>query len=194
MYLNEGGNVFKDAQGKPLTRRINQADIPSTVAWLETVTGLDLSHDRDEAGIPIKWLGSTGKKSDSGDLDLAVDANEITKAELKGILDAWATKNKQDPRDWTKLTGEAVHFKTPIQGDPKRGYVQTDFMFMPDMEWGTFWLGGGTGSAYKGVFRNVLMSSIAKALGLKASAKGIISRQTDRAVTMDPDQAAGILL
>jgi len=193
-YLNEGGNVFKDAQGRPLTQRIKQADIPSTVAWLETVTGLDLSHDRDEAGIPIKWLGSTGKKADSGDLDLAVDANEITKAELKGILDAWTTKHKQDPRDWTKLTGEAVHFKTPIQGDPKRGYVQTDFMFMPDMEWGTFWLGGGTGSAYKGVFRNVLMSSIAKALGLKASAKGIISRQTDRAVTMDPDQAAGILL
>ena len=194
MNLYEGGNVFKDAQGKPLTQRIKQGDIASTVAWLETVTGLDLSHDKDEAGIPVKWLGSTGKKPDSGDLDLAVDANEITKAELKGILDAWSTKNKQDPKDWTKLTGEAVHFKTPIQGDPKRGFVQTDFMFMPDMEWGTFWLGGGAGSAYKGVFRNILMSSIAKALGLKASAKGIISRQTDRAVTMDPDQAAGILL
>jgi len=194
MYLNEGGNVFKDAQGRPLTQRIKQGDIASTVAWLETVTGLDLSHDRDEAGIPVKWLGSTGKKPDSGDLDLAVDANEITKAELKGQLDAWAAKNKQDPRDWCRLTGEAVHFKTPIQGDPKRGFVQTDFMFMPNMEWGTFWLGGGTGSAFKGVYRNVLMSSIAKALGLKASAKGIISRETDRAVTMDPDQAAGILL
>ena len=194
MYLKEGGNVFKDAQGQPVTQRIKQADIASTVSWLETVTGLDLSHDQDEAGIPVKWLGSTGKKPDSGDLDLAVDATEITKAELKGRLDAWAAKNKQDPKDWTKLTGEAVHFKTPIQGDPKRGYVQTDFMFMPNMEWGTFWLGGGTGSAYKGVFRNVLMSSIAKALGLKASAKGIISRQTDRAVTLDPDQAAGILL
>jgi hypothetical protein len=193
-YLNEGGNVFKDAQGKPLTQRINQADIPSTVAWLEKLTGLDLTKQKDEAGVPVKWLGSTGKKADSGDLDLAVDATEITKPELKSILDAWATRNKQDPKNWTRLTGEAVHFKTPIQGDPKRGFVQTDFMFMPDMEWGTFWLGGGTGSAYKGVYRNVLMSSIAKALGLKASAKGIISRQTDRAVTMDPDQAAGILL
>jgi hypothetical protein len=194
MYLNEGGNVFKDAQGQPLTQRIKQADIPSTIGWLEKLTGLDLSRDKDEAGIPIKWLGSTGKKPDSGDLDLAVDSTEITKAELKSRLDAWAAKNKQEPKDWCKLTGEAVHFKTPIQGDPKRGYVQTDFMFMPNMEWGTFWLGGGTGSAYKGVYRNVLMSSIAKALGLKASAKGIISRQTDKAVTLDPDQAAGILL
>ena len=194
MNLNEGGNVFKDAQGQPLTQRIKQSDIPSTIAWLEKLTGLDLSRDKDENGVPIKWLGSTGKKPDSGDLDIAVDSNEITKPELKSILDTWATQNKQDPKNWCKLTGEAVHFKTPIQGDPKRGFVQTDFMFMPNMEWGTFWLGGGTGSAYKGVYRNVLMSSIAKALGLKASAKGIISRQTDRVVTMDPDQAAGILL
>lgn len=194
MYLKEGGNVFKDAQGIPVTQRINKADIPGTVAWLEQLTGLDLTEVKDESGIPVKWLGSTGRKADSGDLDLAVDANEITKAELKGLLDNWARQNKQDPKDWTKLTGEAVHFKTPIQGDPRRGYAQTDFMFMPNMEWGTFWLGGGTGSAYKGMYRNILMSSVAKALGLKASAKGIISRQTDQAVTMDPDQAAGILL
>jgi len=194
MKLLEGGNVFKNADGSPATQRIKQADIASTVAWLERLTGLDLSKQKDENGIPIKWLGSTGKKPDSGDLDLAVDSNEITKAELKGRLDAWATQNKQDPKQWTKLTGEAVHFKTPIQGDPKRGYVQTDFMFMPDMNWGTFWLGGGAGSAYKGVFRNVLMSSIAKSLGLKASNKGIISRVNDQMITMDPDQAAGILL
>jgi len=103
-------------------------------------------------------------------------------------------KNKQDPKQWVRLTGEAVHFKTPIQGDAKRGFVQTDFMFMPDMNWGTFWLGGGSGSAYKGMYRNILMSSVAKALGLKASNKGIISRQTEKPVTMDPDEAAGILL
>ena len=194
MNLLEGGNVFKDADGKPVTRRIQQSEIPGTVQWLEKVTGLDLSEDRDEDGVPVKWLGSTGKKSDSGDLDLAVDSNSTTKAELKGVLDAWAKRNNQDPKEWCKLTGEAVHFKTPIKGDPALGYVQTDFMFMPNMEWGTFWLGGGTGSAYKGVYRNILMSSIAKALGLKASAKGIISRQTDGVITMDPDEAAGILL
>ena len=194
MYLNEGGNVFKDAQGVPVTQRINKADIPATIEWLEKLTGLDLTMVKDEAGIPVKWLGSTGRKADSGDMDLAVDANEITKAQLKALLDNWARQNKQDPAEWTKLSGEAVHFKTPIQGDPKRGYVQTDFMFMPNMEWGTFWLAGGAGSAYKGMYRNILMSSIAKALGLKASAKGIISRQTEKAVTMDPDEAAGILL
>lgn len=194
MRLLEGGNVFKDAQGVPLTQRISQSDIPGTIAWLEKLTGLDFTEVADENGIPVKWLGSTGRKADSGDLDLAVDSNEITKPELKAQLDNWARQNKQEPKDWVRMTGEAVHFKTPIQGDPKRGYVQTDFMFMPNMDWGTFWLGGGAGSAYKGMYRNILMSSIAKALGLKASAKGIISRQTDQVVTMDPDQAAGILL
>jgi len=192
--LYEGGNVFKNADGTPVTQRINLADIPGTVAWLEMITGLDLTLEKDTQGVPHKWLGSTGRKPDSGDMDLAVDANEITKPELKGILDAWATKNKQDPKQWVRLTGEAVHFKTPIQGDPKRGYVQTDFMFMPDMNWGTFWLGGVSDSSYKGMYRNVLMSSIAKSLGLKASAKGIISRQTEKPITVDPDQAAGILL
>ena len=59
--LLEGGNVFKDAQGRPATQRISQADIASTVAWLETVTGLDLSHDRDAAGIPVKWLAQQAR-------------------------------------------------------------------------------------------------------------------------------------
>jgi hypothetical protein len=38
------------------------------------------------------------------------------------------------------------------------------------------------------------MSSIAKAQGLKASAKGVTSRTTDKVITMDPDRAAEILL
>ena len=42
MNLQEGGNVFKDEQGQPLTQRINLADIRPTVAWLETITDLPL--------------------------------------------------------------------------------------------------------------------------------------------------------
>ena len=30
--LLEGGNVFKDGEGNPLTQRINQSDVPATVA------------------------------------------------------------------------------------------------------------------------------------------------------------------
>jgi hypothetical protein len=195
MNIFEGGNVFKDKMGVPLTRRIKQGEIAGTIKWLESVTGLDL-HGVNDPGTnyPVKWLGSTGKKADSGDLDLAVELSDTTKPELKAHLDSYVSGQKQDPRDFVRLSGEAVHFKTPILGDANNGFVQTDFMFMPNIDWGSFFLAGGTDSQYKGMFRNVLMSSIAKSQGLKASAKGITSRTTDNVITMDPDRAAEMLL
>jgi hypothetical protein len=195
MNIFEGGNVFKDKMGVPLTRRIKQGEIAGTIKWLESVTGLDLHGANDPAtNYPVKWLGSTGKKADSGDLDLAVELSDTTKPELKAHLDTYVSGQKQDPKDFVRLSGEAVHFKTPILGDANNGFVQTDFMFMPNIDWGSFFLSGGTDSQYKGMFRNVLMSSIAKSQGLKASAKGITSRTTDNVITMDPDRAAEILL
>jgi len=35
--LTEGGNVFKSPDGQPATQRINQADVPSTIAFVEKV-------------------------------------------------------------------------------------------------------------------------------------------------------------
>jgi hypothetical protein len=191
----EGGNVFKDKMGVPLTRRIKQNEIPTTINWLEQVTGLDLHGEDDPStGYPVKWLGSTGKKADSGDLDLAVALTDTTKPQLKARLDQYVSSQGQDPRDWVRLSGEAVHFKTPILGNANNGFVQTDFMFTPNVDWGAFFLSGGLNSAYKGMYRNVLLSSIGKALGFKVSAKGVTSRMTDNVITMDPDQAAEILL
>jgi hypothetical protein len=187
MYLQEGGNVFKDAQGQPLTQRINQADVPATIAWVEQVTGIEFPEDR--------WLGSTGRKPTSGDLDLAVDQGETTKEQLAAGLTQWATSQGLDPRDWVRKAGE-VHFKTPISGNPQKGFVQTDFMFFPNLDWGTFYYGGSEGSAYKGMNRNVLMSSIAKQAGLKVGANGMFSRTTNQLVNggMDPDYVASVLL
>ena len=194
--LTEGGNVFKDAQGQPLTQRINRADVPATIKWIEGVTGVDFSKDIDPATkTPIKWLGSTGKAASSGDLDLAVDINEINKDALAAKLSQYIQGQAQDPREWVVKKGE-VHFKTPIAGDAKNGYVQTDFMFFPNLDWGTFFYAGGTDSAYKGVYRNILMSSIAKQLGLKVGANGMFSRATNQLVNggMEPDYVASVLL
>ena len=44
MILKEGGNVFK-VDGKPVTQRINLADIQPTIAYLEKITGLPLSNN-----------------------------------------------------------------------------------------------------------------------------------------------------
>ena len=187
MRLLEGGNVFKDEQGQPLTQRINQADVPATVAWVEKVTGIEFPKER--------WLGSTGRKATSGDLDLAVDLSEVSKDALAAHLSEFITSHGEDPRDWVRKGGE-VHLKTPIAGNPSNGFVQTDFMFFPNLDWGTFFYAGGEDSNYKGMNRNVLMSSIAKNLGLKVGANGMFSRATNQLVPngMDPDYVAQVLL
>jgi hypothetical protein len=183
--LKEGGNVFKDSDGKPLTQRINQSDVPATVQWLEQLTGIEFPRER--------WLGSTGKTPTSGDLDMAVDLSEISKDQLAAKLTQWAVSHNENPKDWIKKAGE-VHLKTPIAGRPELGYVQTDFMFFPNLDWGTFFYAGGENSAYKGMVRNVLMSSLAKSQGLKIGANGVASRTSNEVVSMDPDWAAKALL
>lgn len=187
MKLLEGGNVFKDAQGQPLTQRINQADVPATIKWVESVTGMKFPQDR--------WLGSTGRKATSGDLDLAVDIEEISKEQLAAKLSQFIQSQGQDPRDWVRKAGE-VHLRTPIGGNPSNGFVQTDFMFLPNLDWGTFFYAGGEDSTYKGMNRNVLMSSIAKSLGLKVGVNGMLSRTTNQLVPngQDPDYVAQALL
>jgi len=187
MRLLEGGNVFKDADGNPLTGRINQSDVAATVQWLETLTGLEFPRER--------WLGSTGRKPTSGDMDMAVDASEISKEQLTAKLTQWAVSHGEDPKAWVKKAGE-VHLRTPINGNPQNGYVQTDFMFFPNLDWGQFYYGGSEDSVYKGMNRNVLMSSIAKQMGLKVGANGMFSRTTNQLVDggMDPDYVAKTLL
>jgi hypothetical protein len=79
-------NVFKLSDGTLMCRRIKREEIMPTIKWLEKITGLDFSSDVDEAGYPIKWLGTTGRKPDSGDLDLSVSEADISKDKLKNIL------------------------------------------------------------------------------------------------------------
>jgi hypothetical protein len=69
-------------------------------------------------------------------------------------------------------------------------------MFFNNVDWGTFFYAGGTDSAYKGMNRNVLMSSLAKHLGLKVGANGMFSRATNEPVRngTDPDYVAQVLL
>jgi hypothetical protein len=187
MKLLEGGNVFKTADGQPATQRINKADVPATIRWLESVLGMRFPQDR--------WLGSTGRAATSGDLDLAVDLADADKEAIAQRLTQFVQKNGQDPRDWVRKSGE-VHFKTPIGGRAENGFVQADFMFFPNVDWGTFYYAGGTDSAYKGMMRNVLMSSLAKHQGLKVGANGMLSRATNEPVRngMNPDYVAQVLL
>ncbi|SVA86126.1 uncharacterized protein METZ01_LOCUS138980 [marine metagenome] len=186
MNLNEGGNIFRGPDGKPTTQRINQADVDPTIAWLEKVTGLSLQSNK---------LGTTGIKSTSGDIDVAVDQNKITKDQLVTKLTQWAQANKQDPSKWIKKSGISVHFKTPINGSAKNGYVQTDLMF-GDPNWMSWSLkGSAPGSNYTGADRHVFIASISKARGYKWSHKaGLLKRTTNEPVSKNPDEIASLLL
>jgi hypothetical protein len=188
MNIFEGGNVFKDANGRALTQRINQTDVKSTLAWLEElVPGLDLQNNT---------LGSTGIKTTSGDLDIAVDSAQVTKEQMVAQLGRWAQSHGFKPEEWVRKSGTAVHFKTPINGRPDQGYVQTDFMFLQNVPWSKFVLGAmPVDSAYKGRERNVMMNSIAKSMGYKLNQiAGIADRDTNKVITDDPDAVAKMLL
>lgn len=184
--LNEGGNIFKDAEGKPATGRIQKDDIIPTLQWLEGIVDLELTDN---------MLGTTGKKADSGDIDVAVDSTKTTKGDLEQKLSEYVTELNGEPKQWIRKTGISVHFKTPIKGDEANGFVQTDFMF-GDPEWMKFSLqGGGEGSPFKGVHRHILLASIAKTKDMKWSANnGLIDRETNELVTKDPNQIAKTLL
>ena len=187
MILKEGGNVFKDASGRILTQRINQADVAPTLAWLDQMLpGLDLQNNT---------LGSTGRKPTSGDLDLAVDANQVTKEQLSTRLTQWCQSHGFKPEDYIKKSGISVHFKTPIKGNPNSGYVQSDFMFLTNVPFSKFVLSAAPDSEYSGSARNVLMNSIAKSMGYKLNQNaGIADRATNKVISDDPDRIARLLL
>ena len=206
MILKEGGNVFKTAEG-PITQRIATSDVKSTIAFIEKITGLDFVED--------DWLGTTGKKTDpdgsfeknsSGDLDLNTDANKVSKEELIAKLTAWC-KKAGVPKDhimnqgrkytggWIHNAGDQVHFRTPINGNPKNGFVQTDFMFTdnPDFQRGS--KRGGT-QQFSGKDRMILLSSIARGRGLKFSPKfGVVDpEQGDKVIADNWNEIATVLL
>jgi len=173
-FLIEGGNVWK---GPDVTQRINKADVAPTVAWLEKLTGLPLLDN---------MLGTTGRKESSGDLDLGIDVATSNKEELATKLTAWAVKH--DKSALIKKSGSSVHFRTPIKGDGKNGYVQTDFMFLPNLGFSK-WSMAAVPSAFKDADKHKLLSAVAKHHGLKWSwLNGLSSRTTGNPLTGGQEQ------
>ena len=186
MILNEGGNEFKNKDGSPATQRINQTDVKPTVAWLEQLTGLSLLDN---------MLGSTGVASTSGDLDLAVDAKQVDKAQFRAKLEQWATSHGLEPKEWVSATGINIHLKTPIAGRPDKGYVQTDFMFLQKPDFQKWYLTQDHDSNFKGVTRAILLASIAKSMGYKINQNvGLVDRNTNELVTDNPDEVAKLFI
>lgn len=197
--ISEGGNTFKDEEGNILTQRVDLVDVLPTVRWLESITGLDLvGQERDAAGVPVIWLGSTGRASSSGDLDFAI--LDASRDQVHQQLMNFINKNNIKAKNqWIKdVKQKEINFRAPIAGDTTKGFVQVDFNFYDDQasgKWAKFYM-SGTSPGYKGMIRNVLMSSLAKSLGLKVGANGMFSRTTNELVQngREPDYVAEVLL
>ena len=204
--LKEGGNVFKTDKGA-LTQRIATADVQGSIDFIEKITGLTFDEE--------DWLGTTGKKNDpdgafeknsSGDLDLNTDANKVSKEQLIAKLSAWLKSQGVPEEDimnqgrkktdgWIHNAGDQVHFRTPIKGSDKNGFVQTDFMFTNNPNFQRGAKRGGT-AQFGGKDRAILLSAIARGRGLKFSTKfGLVDpEQGDKVIADTWDKIATVLL
>ncbi|MAE86755.1 MAG: hypothetical protein CMB80_28730 [Flammeovirgaceae bacterium] len=155
--LHEGGNAFRDSSGQQLTVPIPQKFVKST-----------LDHFAQEvlqpSGVPnYVPIGSTGKKDLAGDLDIAIPIppDEDIKAYKAKLLSS--IKNIVGSPSIKKV-GANLAVAYPIIGMPHE-LVQIDLMFAKDLP-STAWLMMGQSSdKVKGVYRNLLLSLIAKRVG-----------------------------
>jgi hypothetical protein len=160
IILSEGGAM--DGVGA-----IHIDEIEPTLDSLEKILGIDLKNN---------VLGSVGKKEFSGDIDIAL---EIAPEDIPAFVEK--LKNIPEVLDLAKssviMTKVKIADYDPnkkVEGKPRTGYVQVDFM-PGDPGWlKTFYHAPHEkDSKYKGVFRNILMSSIAAHLDRKDSAQKI---------------------
>jgi len=179
--LNEGGNVFKTNP----TSRISLQHIPPTLQFLSSIVGWDVSKN---------LLGTTGKKPTSGDIDIAVDQQAVSKKNFEQLLVKWCEDRNLNPKDYIAKTGISVHFRTPIANT--EDFVQTDFMFYDDVKFAQFSASNDETPPLKGVHRHMVLSNLAKNQGYKWSvAAGLKNRETDKVVeSHDPDNVARLIL
>lgn len=111
--------VFNDNEGKLDTQRIEQTDIKPTVQWLEHMVDLNLLDNISNAD-----------QHSLHKLELNVDANKISPDQLMAELRHWCDSQEFNSREYVKNSGSKIYFKTPINGNPAKGFIQTDFSFV----------------------------------------------------------------
>ena len=159
----EGGNSFKNTEGEHLTTEIEHANIAPTLSHFYThhLSTLGFGDYNTEEAHKKHHLGSTGKKSKSGDIDIVIQRpegvdNKLFKDDLLRRLNISLEDGD------AKLEGSNIAVMYPIQGSQLGEYVQIDVM-LSDCPADTCWQMAGTGDGeIKGAYRNILMGHIAK--------------------------------
>jgi len=189
MYLYEGGNIFGDGDiAKEYVKGVVdhvQLDLPSGIK-------------------AIPDIGSAGYKVSSGDMDLFIDAAALMqkfgvdddKKAKEALAQFMAAKGYP-----TKISGRNVHIEVPYKTPDGLRKVQVDLMVIADADIVAPWHQHGPRGMYdqpgfKGSHNFMLMSSIAKHLGLKFDPFGakLINRDTNEVVGRTRKEVAKILL
>jgi hypothetical protein len=140
-----GGNLF------PGTQSINKRYIKSTTESL-------FNEHLIICGVPkYKFIGSTGKANVSGDIDLCIACSPSNKKMLTEKLENRLGKSN------VKISGQNIAVKYHIVGF-EQAYVQIDLMLAEKHKLDdTAWLmSGDSQQGVKGVYRNLMISMLAK--------------------------------
>lgn len=162
-FLTEGGA----ATASEGTVRANQADMKAALAFIDKHTDLKL-----DDMVP-NLLGSSKHtyhaikrkdgKSDSGDVDIAIQNGKFNKTEIIDQLqDALQTEGFTG--FYKESFGNVYSFAVPGE----RGkLIQVDLMFVPSEEWAKWSYYSEANSDYKGAYRNLLLINTAKYVMVK---------------------------
>lgn len=146
VLIKEGGYALKDAG----VGRVKKEDIPATVQLVSQITGIPAED--------LHPLGSVGKMPDSGDIDLGVDVNKFNPEEIHQKM---CNELGDDMCTYNKGT-KVASYGFPIAGDPEKGLVQVDLMYVDNPSWATFsYHSPGMDSKYKGAIRAMLLMGVA---------------------------------
>lgn len=157
--LSEGGSL-------PGVGAIHIDEINPTLVPLEKELGIDLRNNA---------LGSVGKREFSGDIDVAlqIDADKIPEfverlkksSQIMDIAKSSVIMTKVKIMDFDEEKAD---------GRPRTGYVQIDFM-PGDPEWMKTYYHSPheKDSQYKGVYRNIMIASIAGSVKIENSEETI---------------------
>ena len=174
-FIKEGGGAVGDVD------RINQENVEATLKAISTKIIKPLKITTKDIGI----LGSTGKRKSggsSGDIDIAIDANKVLRANAIQIADelfdfiAGKAKKVSNTVVSNKGTG-VISLQFPISntdGKQKNKKVQLDLMIVDNLDLAkfNFWSPHEEQSKWKGIYRNIILSSMASVMDFEVLEKG----------------------
>lgn len=174
-FIKEGGGAVGDVD------RINQENVEATLKAISTKIIKPLKITNKDIGV----LGSTGKRKpggSSGDIDIAIDANKVLRANAIQIADelfdfiAGKAKKVSNTVVSNKGTG-VISLQFPISntdGKQKNKKVQLDLMIVDNLDLAkfNFWSPHEEQSKWKGIYRNIILSSMASVMDFEVLEKG----------------------